>query len=183
MKFILLLYLIKSVFLKCRMQQECDISDVNCIPGPANYTEPKILTGNNVVCEEYRNKPACCNNNQNILLADNFRSLDAVFGSDYGGCDICVINLKRLYCKFTCDPDQEEFLEPDGYMESDIVPRANHTLFKIKLHLNNKMNCDLFNSCKKTKYANQLTAMSNAIGFTTFQVLINNIGSQCLSEG
>jgi len=31
------------------------------------------------------------------------------------------------------------------------------------------MNCDLFNSCKKTKYASQVVAMSNAIGFTTFQ--------------
>jgi hypothetical protein len=68
-------------------------------------------------------------------------------------------------------------------MNSSLVPRQNKTLFKIKLYLNNKMNCDLFNSCKKTKYANQLTAMSNAIGFTTFQVLINNIGSECLSEG
>jgi len=31
------------------------------------------------------------------------------------------------------------------------------------------MNCELFNSCKKTKYASQVVAMSNAIGFTTFQ--------------
>lgn len=30
-------------------------------------------------------------------------------------------------------------------------------------------NCDLYNSCKKTRYASQVSAMSNAIGFTTFQ--------------
>lgn len=35
--------------------------------------------------------------------------------------------------------------------------------------LNNQMNCDLFSSCKKTKYASQVSAMNNAIGFTTFQ--------------
>jgi hypothetical protein len=31
------------------------------------------------------------------------------------------------------------------------------------------MNCELFESCKKTKYATQVTAMNNAIGFTAFQ--------------
>ena len=72
---------------------------------------------------------------------------------------------------------------PDGYVDGgDIVPRANHTLFKINLHLNNKMNCDLFKSCKKTKYATQLTSMGNAVGFTTFQVINNNTGSQRISE-
>jgi hypothetical protein len=155
------------------MEQKCNIKDDNCIPGPAKNSSPEILTGNDIICEEYRNKLACCNNAQNILLSDNFKALDQVFGSDYGGCDMCSINLKRLYCQFTCSSNQDQFLEPDGYMESDIVPRANKTLFKIKLHLNKKMNCDLFNSCRKTKYANQLAAMSNAIGFTTFQVINN----------
>ncbi len=109
MKFILYLYLIKSVFLSCRMQQNCNISDPNCIPGPADYTEPKILNETNGVCEEYLGKKACCSKDQTFLLMDNFNSLDAVFGSSYGGCDICSVNLKRLYCKFTCDPDQHLF--------------------------------------------------------------------------
>jgi hypothetical protein len=91
------------------MQQNCDLSDVNCIPGPAEYTEPEILTGPDVVCQEYKDKKACCNNNQNKLLRDNFIALDNVFSSNYGGCDICSINLKRMYCKFTCDPDQDQF--------------------------------------------------------------------------
>jgi hypothetical protein len=60
---------------------------------------------------------------------------------------------------------------PDGYeIRPEIAPR-NTTLFKIILKLNTKMNCDLFKSCKKTKYAAQLNAMSSAIGFTTFQVI------------
>ncbi len=39
----------------------------------------------------------------------------------------------------------------------------------IQIKMNRKMNCDLFGSCKKTKYASQVVAMGNAIGFTTFQ--------------
>ncbi len=39
----------------------------------------------------------------------------------------------------------------------------------IDMKVDRTMNCELFNSCKKTKYASQVVAMSNAIGFTTFQ--------------
>ena len=35
--------------------------------------------------------------------------------------------------------------------------------------LNEDMNCELFQSCKKTKFAAQVPAMSNAIGFMNFQ--------------
>ncbi len=37
------------------------------------------------------------------------------------------------------------------------------------LKLNSASNCVLFKSCKKTKYASQVSAMANAIGFTSFQ--------------
>lgn len=56
----------------------------------------------------------------------------------------------------------------DGIRVSPIDGR-NYTLLYINMTLNKKMNCELFNSCKKTKYATQVVAMSNAIGFTTFQ--------------
>lgn len=51
------------------------------------------------------------------------------------------------------------------------VDGENKTLRIANVTINKKTNCDLFNSCKKTKYATQVTAMSNAIGFTTFQVI------------
>jgi hypothetical protein len=55
-----------------------------------------------------------------------------------------------------------------GFQDFEIE-KVNYTLLMIQMNLNSKMNCDLFNSCKKTKYASQVVAMSNAIGFTTFQ--------------
>jgi len=91
------------------MKQECDVSHSDCVPEPANFTQPKILTGPNIICPEYKDKLACCNNAQNILLKRNFDSLDSVFGSAYGGCDICAINIKRFWCSFTCDPQQHTF--------------------------------------------------------------------------
>ncbi len=113
MKIILFVYIIhisiKTVLLGCMMEQKCNIKDDNCIPGPAKNTTPEILTGNDVICEEFRGKDSCCDNSQNILLSDNFKSLDQVFGSDYGGCDMCALNIKRLYCQFTCSPNQHMF--------------------------------------------------------------------------
>ena len=113
MKIILLIYAISLVIDTCvglcRMKQDCDITKPDCIPTEANFTEPVELQGINVVCKEYLGKKACCSNDQNILLKNNFDSLDSVFGASYGGCDICAINLKRLWCEFTCSPKQHEF--------------------------------------------------------------------------
>ena len=94
---------------KCTMEQKCDVHKPDCRPIPSNHTEPGILLGPNVICPEYYNKTACCNNGQNILLKTNFDALDGVFGTKFGGCDICAINLKRFWCHFTCSPDQDTF--------------------------------------------------------------------------
>jgi len=56
--------------------------------------------------------------------------------------------------------------------EQFVIDKKNYTLLMIDMKINSQMNCKLFNSCKKTKYASQVAAMSNAIGFTTFQVIL-----------
>jgi len=56
--------------------------------------------------------------------------------------------------------------------EHFVIDKKNYTLLMIDMKINSQMNCKLFNSCKKTKYASQVAAMSNAIGFTTFQVFL-----------
>jgi len=106
---IIMTFLVGHVLNLCRMQQLCDVTQPDCRPEPANFTQPQILLGPNIICPEYYNKTACCNNGQNIVLKNNFDSLDSVFGSKYGGCDICSVNLKRFWCHFTCSPDQDKF--------------------------------------------------------------------------
>lgn len=100
---------IKQILSLCSMKQECDIKDPKCLPDKANYTNPKPLSGSDIVCKEYLDKDACCSNGQNILLTNNFETLGYIFGNEYGGCDICAINLKRLWCEFTCSPNQSDF--------------------------------------------------------------------------
>ena len=59
----------------------------------------------------------------------------------------------------------------------NVVGLRNYTIDKeikellvVNLTLNSDTNCDLFKSCKKTRYASELPILNNAIGFTSFQV-------------
>jgi hypothetical protein len=109
-KIFLIFYFVDYSLSLCTMQQICDdIKSPDCIPQPANFTQPQTLIGPDVICPEYINKTSCCTNDQNKLLLANFNDLDRIFGSVYGGCDICAINLKRFWCHFTCHPEQHTF--------------------------------------------------------------------------
>lgn len=59
-------------------------------------------------------------------------------------------------------------VSPGGYV---VVQdgSVNKTVMQLNMTINTKTNCELFDSCKKTKYATLVTSMQNAIGFTTFQ--------------
>lgn len=39
-------------------------------------------------CPHYSNQPVCCSRSQDRSMTKDFRSLDATFGSDGGGCDM-----------------------------------------------------------------------------------------------
>ena len=91
------------------MKQDCDVHDPKCLPSFANFTTPTPLNGVDVVCNEFLGKDACCSNDQNILLSKNFETISYIFGYEYGGCDICAVNLKRFWCEFTFSPNQDQF--------------------------------------------------------------------------
>lgn len=103
-----LLCFILNITSLCTMKQDCDIFSPDCKPSPADLAEPQILLENSI-CPEFSNKLACCNYNQTLLLQNSFESIDLIFGSNYYGCDICAVNLKRFWCQFACDPDQHSF--------------------------------------------------------------------------
>jgi hypothetical protein len=58
------------------------------------------------ICKEYFGDNVCCNKYNAILTADNLKQVDGAFSSGSGGCDICAINLKRLWCEYACSPRQ-----------------------------------------------------------------------------
>ena len=39
-------------------------------------------------------------------MTENFKLIDNTFGSANSGCDFCAANIKRMWCEYTCSPNQ-----------------------------------------------------------------------------
>lgn len=173
--FLLISVLIQELNCDCSMMQVCPEGkedDPSCQPEGATdeYTKPRMNTVSKEdnLCPDYLDKMVCCSPLQIKKIKTNFLAIESIFGSETGGCDLCVINLKRFWCHFTCHPEQSKFLEEFG-IHNHTIGNKTIPLLDLKFHLNEEMNCNLFKSCKKTKFAAQVPAMGNAVGFTTFQ--------------
>lgn len=92
------------------------------------YDGPK--EGN--VCEEFI-EDGCCNHFQMAALSFNFLLLDSAFGNlEAGGCPACTANIKKLYCAFTCSPNQADWVTPIGVFEN-VVRTAAGTVCIVSL--------------------------------------------------
>lgn len=56
-------------------------------------------------CPEFADGPVCCDSIQYGELRDNIKKASAVFSR----CPACIENFKRLWCAYTCHPDQSTF--------------------------------------------------------------------------
>ena len=168
--------LYSSIIISFIILSQINLSKSDCVmmqevggnPSPADEAHRKPHRGTVPLCPDYQDTMICCSDYQAQTLQNNFISLESIFGTAVGGCDICVANLKKFWCHFTCHPDQSSFLSIIGFRNHTIGKEVK-TLLDLNFTLNEDMNCELFNSCKKTKFAAQVPAMSNAVGFMNFQ--------------
>lgn len=76
------------------------------------------------MCEEFI-EDGCCNHFQMAALSFNFMLLDAAFGNlEAGGCPACTANIKKLYCTFTCSPNQADWVTPIGVFDNVVRTAA-----------------------------------------------------------
>lgn len=157
----------------CSFTQEC--SDEGCQvpqhidpPGPPSMQTfiPPFM------CPEFAGQEVCCNESQNSQLVTKFMLVDYTFGGGAGGCDACGANLKRLWCYFTCSPDQSTFISA-GNQTMVLDPMASTPTYVLVLLLNFTVTehyaCEIYNSCKKCPYAQAVSAMQSSHGFLQFQ--------------
>lgn len=65
------------------------------------------------ICPYYKmSSPVCCNADQVDIMTANFMTIDQVFGRDVS---MCGLNLKKLWCEYTCSPRQKDFVNGTGY--------------------------------------------------------------------
>lgn len=70
-------------------------------------------------------------------MSANFITSDAVFG-DVG---MCAVNLKKLWCEYTCNPNQSQFVNATGY--------NNLNFTDVLFSVNEDFACTVFRSCRK----------------------------------
>jgi hypothetical protein len=168
--FFILLNTLPFILSGCSMFQQCVGNQCDPIPAEGDKRNTRILHHvGEIICPDFEGKEACCDPEQVRAIKNNFITLDSIFGSTAGGCDICSLNLKRFYCQFTCDPTQDTFLFPTGFSNHTVDGNVTKLLLDVDLHINEDTACEVFKSCKKSKFVAQVPSMNNALGFLNFQ--------------
>mmetsp|Transcript_43762 Transcript_43762/g.50325 ORF Transcript_43762/g.50325 Transcript_43762/m.50325 type:complete len:297 (-) Transcript_43762:343-1233(-) len=169
--------LIVGLSAKCSFTQICSSSGVCEVPSKLpELTEPGnsgLSAGSPWPCPMYDSKNVCCNTNQISELNSQFQVIDNVFGSGAAGglgCGICAANLKFFWCAFTCAPNQADFVLPeDQQVLYDPDSLDYMKVLVVTVEVNPTTACELFESCKKTPFAIQVTDMHSSEGFLNFQ--------------
>ena len=173
---ILILLSVIEIKSLCSLKQECgDLKNDTCRPRGRLENETSTHPMTSVkslldLCPQFKpGEQVCCTETQLAVLQNNLRTIDQIFGDRGQGCDICAANLKKFWCHFTCDPNQKSFLRVTGASNHTVAKNQTKYLTDIDLDVEENTMCDLFKSCKKTKFASQVPAMGNALGFLNFQ--------------
>ena len=158
----------------CEFTEDCADSahtDPACFPYKVNNTTPKVQnwTTHPPVCSEYIDKPSCCNDAANTAMYNQFSIMISTFGHDNGGCDVCVANLIRFWCKYTCDPDQRKYVQV-GLPANVTNPQTGKPTLAVPLNftVTDDLACGIFTSCRKTNFISQLSQTQTSHGFFTF---------------
>ncbi|TPX49954.1 hypothetical protein SeMB42_g02416 [Synchytrium endobioticum] len=96
--------------------------------------------------ESYRNKPLCCDASQVQTQHDSMK----IAYNLVSACPACWENFRRLFCDFTCSPDQSTFVnitqvKTSSRTHKDIVA-------EVDVYVNPEFGNGLFDSCKDVKF-------------------------------
>jgi hypothetical protein len=100
------------------------------------------------------------------------KQIDGVFATVSGGCDVCAINLKRLWCEYACSPRQADFLVvSQEYYEYPDPERPGKTIIAQEANLTIEAStaCAIYDSCKRVPFVTSVSAMGSPAGFLNFQ--------------
>ena len=180
--------LVESVLGKCAFTQTCAQPPFSCnVPVKLEpQPDPKVVDFSmKPACPWYVDKPVCCNDDQNTVLNQKYVLIDYTMGAMGGGCDVCGANMKKLWCEFTCNPLQAEFVDAGIQKKVQDPLNPNGPLVQvlmINFTVTSDFACALYISCKKTPYVTEVSAMHSSLGFLQFQG-INSIemGSEFIS--
>ncbi|CAG9321140.1 unnamed protein product [Blepharisma stoltei] len=174
MEIILLSFLITNVLALCSFTQHCSQPPYICEapvalnphipPFKENFTAP-------YACPTFLGQDVCCNDDQNSAMNYKFFLLDETFGHSVGGCDICAANMKYMWCQFTCNPNQAQFVQAgiNEFVPNPVDPQQKIWTMLSNFTVTNSLACEIYQSCQKCPYVTQVSAMQSPEGFLQFQ--------------
>ncbi|KAL0478588.1 Niemann-Pick type C-related protein [Acrasis kona] len=86
----------------------------------------------------------CCNEDQVNTLAINFKKIDLLLWH----CSSCQNNFKKMWCDFTCSPDQQSFV---SVSEMQTEPGMEDFIATVKFNVALDWEKEFWDSCKKNK--------------------------------
>ena len=89
------------------------------------------------------------------ILADNFGKIDAVFG---GEVPICGVNMKHLWCEYTCNPNKGNYVNATGYATQEWTGTR---LTQVTFSVDENTACTLFQICKMVSLIAQASIQSS----------------------
>ncbi|CAG9322014.1 unnamed protein product [Blepharisma stoltei] len=158
----------------CSFTQHCDQPPYNCdTPKPVSPPYPPFMENFTApyACPTFLGQEVCCNDDQNAAMNYKYFLLDETFGHTVGGCDICASNMKYMWCHFTCNPNQAQFVQagPVIYVPNPVSPQQKVLTMLTNFTVTNSLSCELYQSCQKCPYVTQVSAMQSPEGFLQFQ--------------
>lgn len=166
--------LVVGIHALCTFHQDCRNTPWDCdTPYKLdNPQDPEVFKwSEKPACPEFEGKLSCCNDAQNSAMLFKYSLIDATFGNPAGGCDACASNIKRLWCYFTCDPDQSLYIEPtvQEVVQDPVNPSVSQNVLLFNFNITEELACSLYESCKKCSYTTQVLDMQSPHGFAQFQ--------------
>jgi len=120
----------------------------------------------------------CCNKNNMIDMEVKYNLLDQALGTPGIGCSICAANLKRFYCHFNCDPNQDQWAS-NAFIDNEHpnYPTIDTSILVVDAKINYELTCKIFNTCSAINFVSALGASASPQGFFNLQA------SQGVSQG
>ncbi|EFC42825.1 predicted protein [Naegleria gruberi] len=108
------------------------------------YLDPQASSSLGTICPHLVGQKVCCNSTQVSTMVSRFTLLDATFWR----CIACVLNLKKMWCDFTCSNQQGHFLTIESMYET---PKYAQYIKEVNFYVSLDFQNQIWESCKDVK--------------------------------
>ncbi|KAN0063267.1 niemann-Pick type C-related protein 1 [Thecaphora frezii] len=124
----------------------CPVPDVQAQPPESDLVRSALVSA----CgPDFAQGPVCCTADQVDSLAANLQQAEALISS----CPACRNNFRKLFCAFTCSPNQSQFLDVSATQHVTRSDGKPSTAVKsVEYYIDDRWKTAFFDSCKDVKF-------------------------------